>query len=455
MLVKEIIEGYNESVSFTNQIGTFTISPERVKYTLLRNKYYQIAKEVYDQYVSDWSHYQHCNAFRHLADRKLQKVLTEKMEEVKNDLISVGIFDVDTPSLMEYADQSGYFAEYQMAYDAFEQRVEQINGNLQYEKAKREYRKENRARWVGGTFSSRSNYIDDYMHQAELGMRNMAEGAGHTLVNAVGNAVSTSNANRQLNDLFRNQSVRDLLNNGVLNAVWNLHFVLMDFLLDKLNICTWDFPGTEEKEKAERMLGNINSTVLSDEERKEIMKEAFELNPYSEQLYKAMFDYYPEDVDNITELAEYFGCDIESEKEKKSNKTYDLPTAWLDIAPDVRWIKGRDSGVRILDFYHGIGGHSIPSIKRIFNIWGEEKLRRVLDCEIKKFKRCAKKRGKYREMPEEFFKQIGMILTAYNVVEERYGLHTGKKKLVDFIFRNVTVLWHDKKVEYANENTGK
>ena len=111
--------------------------------------------------------------------------------------------------------------------------------------------------------------------------------------------------------------------------------------------------------------------------------------------------------------------------------------------------------MRILDFYHGIGGHSIPSIKRIFNIWGEEKLRRVLDCEIKKFKRCAKKRGKYREMPEEFFKQIGMILTAYNVVEERYGLHTGKKKLVDFIFRNVTVLWHDKKVEYANENTGK
>lgn len=64
MLVKEIIEGYNESVSFTNQIGTFTISPERVKYTLLRNKYYQIAKEVYDQYVSDWAHYQHCNSNR-------------------------------------------------------------------------------------------------------------------------------------------------------------------------------------------------------------------------------------------------------------------------------------------------------------------------------------------------------------------------------------------------------
>ena len=56
------------------------------------------------------------------------------------------------------------------------------------------------------------------------------------------------------------------------------------------------FRALRKKKKTERMLGNINSTVLSDEERKEIMKEAFELNPYSEQLYKAMFDYYPEDV---------------------------------------------------------------------------------------------------------------------------------------------------------------
>ena len=364
MLVKEIIEGYNESISFENQIGTFTISPNRVKYTLLRNKYYHIAKEVYDNYVSDWSHYQSCNAFRNLSDRKMQKRFAEKMEEVKNDLISVGIFDVDTQSLMEYADQSGYFAEYQMAFDAFEQKVERINGNLQYEKAKREYRKENRARWVGGTISNRSNYIDDYMHQAELGMRNMAEGAGHTLFNAVGNAMSTSNANRQLNELFKNQVVRDLLNNGVLNAVWNLHFVLMDFLLDKLNICVWDFPGIEEKEKAKRMLGNINSSVLTDEDRKGIIKEAFELNPYSEQLYKVMFDYYTDDVDNISALAEYFGCDINSEKEKKA---YEF--LMENIGTTEEEAKAAKEG--LLEYYKKIGiteYENLPSYQHITSV---------------------------------------------------------------------------------------
>lgn len=364
MLVKEIIEGYNESISFENQIGTFTISSNRVKYTLLRNKYYHIAKEVYDNYVSDWSHYQSCNAFRNLSDRKMQKRFAEKMEEVKNDLISVGIFDVDTQSLMEYADQSGYLAEYQMAFDAFEQNVERINGNLQYEKAQREYRKENRARWVGGTISNRSNYIDDYMHQAELGMRNMAEGAGHTLFNAVGNAMSTSNANRQLNELFKNQEVRDLLNNGVLNAVWNLHFVLMDFLLDKLNICVWDFPGIEEKEKAKRMLGNINSSVLTDEDRKGIIKEAFELNPYSEQLYKVMFDYYTDDVDNISALAEYFGCDINSEKEKKA---YEFLMENIGTTEE----EAKEAKEGLLEYYKKIGiteYENLPSYQHITSV---------------------------------------------------------------------------------------
>lgn len=363
MLVKEIIEGYNESVSFTNQIGTFTVSPNRVKYTMLRNKYYLIAKEVYDNYVSEWARYQSCNAFRNLSDRKMQRVFEEKMEEVKNDLISVGIFDVDTKSLMGYADQSGYFAEYQMAYDAFEQKVEQINGNLQYEKAKREYRKENRARWVGGSISSRPNYVDEYLHQAELGMRNMAEGAGHSIVNAVGNAMSTSNANRQLNQLFTNQGVRDMLNESVLQSVWNLHFVLMDFLLDKLNICAWDFPRKEEIEKAERMLGNIGSSVLTDEERKNIILESFELNPYSDQLYKVMFDYFMDDVDNISELAEYFGCDINGEKEKKAY-------AFLMENIGTTEEEAKSAKESLLEYYNKVGLYeyeNLPSYQHIMS----------------------------------------------------------------------------------------
>ena len=71
----------------------------------------------------------------------------------------------------------------------------------------------------------------------------------------------------------------------------------------------------EEIEKAETVLGN---SVLTDKERKNIILESFESNLHSNQLYKVMFDYFMDDVDNISELAEYFGCDINGEKEKKA-----------------------------------------------------------------------------------------------------------------------------------------
>lgn len=361
VLVKEIIEGYNEGASFSNEIGTFNVSANRVKYTQLRNKYYSIAKEVQSIYMNDWTRYPGCNAFRKLADRKVITLLEEKMDEVKNDLISMGIFDVDTKSLMTYADKSGYFAEYQMAYDAFEQRYQQINGNLQYEKAKREYRKENRARWVGGSISSRPNYVDQYLHQAELGMRNMAEGAGHTVVNAIGNAMSTANANKQLDQLFRNKNVRDMFNEGVLQAVWNLHYVLMDFLIDKLNIYVWDFPAKDDIDKAERMLSNIGSSVLTEADRKRIIIEAFELNPYSDHLYQTMFDQFMDDADNISELAEYFGSDINSEKEKKA---YEFLMGIIGNTEE----EAKQAKEKLLQYYQKVSLHeyeNLPSYQHI------------------------------------------------------------------------------------------
>ena len=120
----------------------------------------------------------------------------------------------------------------------------------------------------------------------------------------------------------------------------------------------------EEKEKAKRMLGNINSSVLTDEDRKGIIKEAFELNPYSEQLYKVMFDYYTDDVDNISALAEYFGCDINSEKEKKA---YEF--LMENIGTTEEEAKAAKEG--LLEYYKKIGiteYENLPSYQHITSV---------------------------------------------------------------------------------------
>ena len=51
--------------------------------------------------------------------------------------------------------------------------------------------------------------------------------------------------------------------------------MLMDFLLDKLNICAWDFPRKEEIEKEERLLGNIGTTEEEAKSAKESLLEYY------------------------------------------------------------------------------------------------------------------------------------------------------------------------------------
>lgn len=316
MTIKEILDGYNENVIFENSIGIFDVPVYRVKYTMLRKKYSELAREAYNRYASDWNSYVDCGKFLRMENSRFQKYLEKPIKEVISDLMSMGIFDVDLNSIMNYADSTGYFAEYQEIYDAFIQRVNQINGQLEYEKAQREYRKENRARWVGGTIGTSSNYIKSYMHQSELAMRNMAEGAGHSVVNAFGNMMSTANANAQINSLFTDEDVRETFNEGVLIAVWSMHFVVMDFLYERANINAWDIPSQEDKSKAERLLNNIDNAMLDEANRKKLVLEAFTLNPYSKYLYLTLLKYYTDDTQSIIEIAEYFGVDLKSDFEQ-------------------------------------------------------------------------------------------------------------------------------------------
>lgn len=198
MLLKEIIDNNDKDFAFENSIGVFEVPIARSRYAELRKRYFKIAMDAQKDYIDGWRSFKECNAFLQREDARFHYVLKTGVNAVRNDLISMGIMDIDKDTILDFADQNGYFEGYQTAYDDFVGQVQRITGNLNYQKARREYRKNTRGKWAGATFSSRPNYVDEYLHQAELGMRNLAEGAGHSVINAVGNAMDTAKANRAI-----------------------------------------------------------------------------------------------------------------------------------------------------------------------------------------------------------------------------------------------------------------
>lgn len=135
-----------------------------------------------------------------------------------------------------------------------------------------------------------------------------------------------------------------------------------------------------------------------------------------------------------------------------THKNEGVPTVWLDARPDVVWFEDDITESLIWLESNGIQGHGIKLMEKVLDECGEYKAKIILEEEIAKFKRKASARNIYRNTSEEFFKQIGMILVAHKILKKRYGLHTKKKDLIEFIFENITPTWHRKVIEQCSAN---
>lgn len=128
-----------------------------------------------------------------------------------------------------------------------------------------------------------------------------------------------------------------------------------------------------------------------------------------------------------------------------------LPTVWLEIKPGVSWFKYKESALMAVRAYRDVSGYESREAYNQLIRWGDERMIDILDSEIESFKRHAEERGLYKDAPEEFYRQIGLILVALKIVRKVYGIHTKKKELESFIFENVTVAWHTKVVDQCYE----
>lgn len=126
-------------------------------------------------------------------------------------------YDWDYDTIYQYANEKGYLNPFYAASDSVCEKIISVNEDLEAQKQYRQERKDNRARWEGGSYGG--TVIDNYAHQASIGMRNVAEGMGHSLWNAVGNANSERKANSKLRQIFSNPETRTVIQDGVFESV--------------------------------------------------------------------------------------------------------------------------------------------------------------------------------------------------------------------------------------------
>ena len=317
MLVNELAEKYNTQIEFQMPIGVFNVPEQRNIYNSIKIKYQKIAKEIRNEFAEKWDSYENPQDKADNIENDILKCVTEGVNNVKDDLFSFKIVDFDEQSIIQRAEENGHLDDVNEALDDFSNMIIAVLQELNDKKEYREMRKDNRGRWQGATISnSDAGFVDSYMESAEvqleMGARNLIEGVGHSAFNAIENSISERNARKKIEAICSDEENKELLASGLEKSICKLHITLLQ-LLNKLD--EWKPLGEEDIQKSLRLLNNIGNSVLSEDDQNRMLVEAWELNPYNDELYMKLIQKNADKSKEITKVAEYFGIDLSMQKD--------------------------------------------------------------------------------------------------------------------------------------------
>lgn len=313
MLMNELLEKENRLVEYPCAVGVVQIPKKRNLYNVLRKKYFGLAEEAREHFSKSYDEYTGCNDILQRSSSDFQKNIFPVIEEMKKDMISIERYDWDYDTIYQYADEKGYLDPFYRASNVVCEKIIAVNEDLEAQKQYRQERKDNRARWEGGSFGG--TVIDDYAHQAGLGVRNAMEGVGHSIFNAVENSFSKMAANSELNKIFSDSETRTVIENGVFEAAFALHHVLIRLAAETKEDIVWGAPSETETATAQRLINNLKSGVVPEDKANQIYQEILALNPYSLELFEQMLVVFGDQNRELDVLADYYGIDLRSSKD--------------------------------------------------------------------------------------------------------------------------------------------
>ena len=236
-------------------------------------------------------------------------IIKNSNEPLFQDLPKLEIYDISEDS---YDEECLLFDECMSALDEV---ADAYNSIIAQQEAEEEYRAERKAcrgRVVGGGFGVGGALKG----MATAGAMNAISGAGHSIVNAIGNASSALEAASAKRALYNNASVKTLLRNGIRNdvlACFNAHIHLVNTKKEDYFINCYD------SDKAGALFNNAKSVP---EKRVELLIESFKCCPWDENLLVYLFITYKEERKNVWDIAKRFNVDLHKTAEEVFSNMY-------------------------------------------------------------------------------------------------------------------------------------
>jgi adenosyl cobinamide kinase/adenosyl cobinamide phosphate guanylyltransferase len=286
---------------------TITISESLLNYSSYQSKFKQIALEKKQYFNKEF--YSKFNNMDELAEQGFYfglEIIKTVIDIAVSELVNKGMYDVnDDYFIEEYV--SRYF-EWENGFNQILDKYSEICLTQEEAQQYREHRKNNRSKW--GVITTSGDYGKAVDAQMTAGMWNIAEGIGHSIFNAIGNAASKANAKAEKKELFSDISTLQTLSDSLYQTCYNIHFALIDALNENLDV---DILNREQLLKSQskyfRLLENLIKGRVPKENMNSVICDLISIYPYENNLYQYLLD-NGFDINEVASLASEFSMDI-------------------------------------------------------------------------------------------------------------------------------------------------
>ncbi len=242
--------------------------------------------------------------------------ISKYLQEAVSTLIAHDIFHID---------QSTFFETYYKNYIDWDEEFEKIDilyreivFSAEEEKLYREERKEGRSRWQGGGFGMGAALEASI----KAGAMNAASGLAHSVFNNLANKLTDSETKDQKVKLFENKSVLEKLATSIYNNVYEIHYALVDALIDN-GVEIETYVSDESYKKSRTLMNNLKTGLIPQDKEERLIKNIIYSDPYNEEIYLYLLVKYGDENRSIHEICAFLSLDIQDDIKLILKKYYD------------------------------------------------------------------------------------------------------------------------------------
>ena len=412
-----------DSVRIIKELG-IELPKNIYNYALIRKRFASLAKDKADEFEANF--YSTFSDMDDLANNCLThgvEIIITIIELAVDKLVSMGLYDLNS-DLFATKYVSKYF-EWENDFNKLFNHYVSICMTEEDEIKYREKRKESRSKW--GVLFSSGDYSKDLSNEFDAGVRNVVEGIGHSIFNAIGDAISRSVAKNEKVKLFSNPETLKYLRDSLYRTCFNVHYAFCDVLLESGDKKIISISSLIEKEQySNRLLDNLQSERIPESEVLNVLKTIILSYPFNPNIYSALSSLKLFSKIDLFEFAHFFSIDISDllfsesisdikrniedydlEKRKKLYKEFEeLGVTDTDLDSEVQKLK------ELVLFYNEKQFKSFDEIKKYLS---DQELERE-----EKLKQEAK--GREREL-EEQKANSDKILNVFQVYKSQSSIY--------------------------------